>query len=179
MIKNLAAFGCGWTWGCDIENPMHDSYPALIAHEHNWVLENCAEPGISLYNTIDALTSWINRSTPEHIAETLVIVGLTDEERSMGTVWPPEKIYEDVVTAINELAEEHNLNLLQFNVLSKTRRVKSPRLIESSSALEMLVIRDKPRKNPLFTEHKFPNEKGHVVISEFLNDKIDSVILSE
>lgn len=178
MIKNLVVFGCGWTWGSELDSQA-DSYPAKIASANNWTLENNAEPNTSLQSMTGALQSWINRSSKEHIANSLILVGLTDEERGCNKGLTGEELYSNAVTEFNQLAIDNDLRLLQFNVLTKNYRIKVPTLIDSSSALEMLVIRDKPRKDPLFTEHKFPNEKGHTIISEFLLDKIDSVIIHE
>ena len=173
------AFGCGWTWGSDLASPATDSYPALVAKANNWTIDNNAEPSASLDGIIDALECWITRNTREHIDNSLVIIGLTDEMRGTTRQHPGEKLYTDAVTEINRIAEENDLKLIQFNVITQNYRVKLPTLLDSSSALEMLVIRDKPRKAPLFTEHKFPNEKGHTIISEFLLDKIDPVKLCE
>jgi hypothetical protein len=130
-------------------------------------------------NIIRELQSWIKGTTEEGRKETLIIIGLTDELRGTDRRKTGEQAYTEAVTEINDIAEAHDLNLLQFNVIPQNYRVKLPTLIDSSSALEMLVIRDKPRKAPLFTEHKFPNEKGHTIISEFLIDRIESVKICE
>jgi lysophospholipase L1-like esterase len=179
MIRNLVAFGCGWTYGNELTNPAH-AYPALIAGHYGWTVENLATTVASLEVTLMNFTKWISNSTAEHISESLVIVGLTNENignRTRSSSWP-EQNYISCVTKFNDLAAEYNINLLQYNVLSSNYKIKLPTLIESSSALEMLVIRDKPRKDPLFKPNKHPNEKGHAIISELLINKIKPVIIN-
>jgi len=181
MIKNLVTFGCGWTAGDELPDPTKTAYPALIAENFNWDLEGYTESNATLSELLLAFTSWCASSTPEHIAESLVVIGLTDENRGNPAGdphWADTNI-ELTVEGFDHIASKFGVNLLQFNVLTRQHKLKFPTLIESSSALEMLVIRDKPRKDPLFTEHKHPNEKGHTIISEFLIKKIDSVILHE
>jgi hypothetical protein len=87
--------------------------------------------------------------------------------------------FSTVVRAFDGAAARYNIPMLQFKVLTRNHKLKVPTLIESSSALEMLVIRDKPRKDPLFKPGQHPNEKGHRVLADFLIDKIDSAILAE
>jgi hypothetical protein len=170
MITNLVSFGCGWTYGSDLTLPYEQAYPALIAKQKNWTLENLAVPNTTLYEMILALRNWLANNTEAHIAETLILVGLTVE--TPGSALADEKTtYEEVVTAFDQAAAEYDAHLLQFNVLTKNYKIKVPTLIESSSALEMLVIRDKPRKEPLFTEHKFPNEQGHAILADFIISK--------
>ena len=181
MIKNLAVFGCGWTYGNELPDQSTQSYPVLIADHFNWPLEVQTDTNATLSMLLLAVTSWLTSHSADEIANTLIIVGLTDENRGNpdNSGYWPESNYNFTVSALDEIAKQYGANLLQFNVLTKNYKIKAPTLIDSSSALEMLVIRDKPRKAPLFTEHKHPNEKGHTIISEFLINKIDSVILHE
>jgi len=250
MIKNLVSFGCSWTRGDELLDPAlegkgiepfqkeNDAYrtshafPGLVANHYGWTYEDISWNGGSLQSMLWNFNYWLDHSTPEHIAESLVIVGLTDESRMswyntnylqskrtgqhdahryVHSIWIEkdfdirgeegrmdhwrdlhklhyglsdcndwrETNYGTIVRAFDGIAARNNISMLQFNVLTRQHKLKVPTLIESSSALEMLVIRDKPRKNPLFLPKKHPNEKGHAIISEFLIDKIDSVILNE
>lgn len=250
MIKNLVSFGCSWTYGDELIDPVleekglepyrHEndqyrsdhSYPGLVADHYGWDYENLAWNGASLQSMLWNFNWWLDNSTPEHIAESLVIVGLTSEHRLswyntnyeeskrsdqhpahryVHSVWINEDFdikgeearmdhwrelhklhyglsdcedwhdtnYNTIVRAFDGMAARNNVAMLQFNVLTRQHKLKVPTLIESSSALEMLVIRDKPRKDPLFLPRKHPNEKGHAILSEFLIGKIDSVILHE
>jgi len=181
MIKKLVTFGCDWTAGAELDDPTTTSYPAIIAEHYAWDLEVFTEPNPTLSDLLLGFTSWCSSATPEQLAETLVLVGLTDENRGNladDPDWADSNI-ELTVKGFDHIANRFKVNLLQFNVLTRQHKLKYPTLIESSSALEMLVIRDKPRKDPLFTEHKFPNEKGHKIISEFLITKINSVIITD
>jgi len=181
MINKLVTFGCGWTAGNELDDPTTTAYPALIAEHFGWELEVFTEAEPTLTELLLAFTSWCTTATPEQLEETLVIVGLTDENRGNPADdphWSDTNI-ELTVEGFDHIANHFHVNLLQFNVLTRQHKLKYPTMIESSSALEMLVIRDKPRKDPLFTEHKFPNEKGHTIISEFLIKQVDSVILNE
>jgi hypothetical protein len=171
------------------------SYPGLIASHFGWTLEDRTKLVTNLLEMLADFHAWLDIVSHEDLAETLVLVNLTREDIPGSIQHLPatlsEKILKDkdtnvehqifewVVTEFDNAAEEFGVNLLQFNVLAKQHRIKLPTLIESSSALEMLVIRDKPRKDPLFTEYKHPNEKGHKIISEFLIEKINSAIIQE
>jgi len=195
MIKNLISFGCSWSHGTDLLDPtlkekgykavdaindpyrLSHSYPGIIAQQFNWRLEDRTKYNTTLTEMLTEFKIWMAKNTEEYTAESLVIIGLTHES-SIGTQ-TEDDVFENVVSEFDNLAATHNIRLLQFNVLARQHKLKYPTLIESSSALEMLVIRDKPRKDPLFSEYKFPNEKGHLIISEFLINKIECVILNE
>lgn len=249
MIKNLVSFGCSWTYGDELIDPNLEgkvepyhwdndayrtahAYPGLIAKHYGWTHEDLAWNGSSLQSMLWNFNWWLDNSTPEHIAESLVIVGLTDESRMswynqnykesqrtaqseahryVHSVWINEDFdirgeedrmkywrdlhkfhyalsdcddwrntnYNTVVRAFDGIAARNNINMLQFNVLTKQHKLKVPTLIESSSALEMLVIRDKPRRDPLFMPRNHPNEKGHQILADFLIEKIDSAILDK
>jgi len=181
MIKNLVAFGCSWTYGSELADPLTQSYPALIAEHFGWDVEVQAEPNATLSQMLVAFTSWLTSHSPEEISETMLLVGLTDEHRGAPTSddkWA-EANYETSVRAFDHFATQFDAHVIQFNVITQNHKIKLPTLIDSSSALEMLVIRDKPRKDPLFAEHKHPNEKGQIIISEFLINKINSAIINE
>ena len=177
MIKNLVSFGCSWTYGSELEDPIAQSYPAKIAAHYGWTLENRAVPKSELHHMLNNFDDWITHSSEEHIAESLVLIGLTHETEFCGRT--EDNMFEHTVTQLDKVAKDLSISMLQFNVLARQHKIKLPTLIESSSALEMLVIRDKPRKHPLFAEFKHPNEQGHKIISEFLINKIDSVIINE
>jgi len=250
MIKNLVSFGCSWTYGDELIDPELEAkgiepfnwenddyrkshaYAGLVAKHYGWTYEDLSWNGASLQSMLWNFNHWLDNSTPEHIAESLVVIGLTDESRiswhnvnyldSQRTaqhpchqhvhsvwinkdcdIWGEEdrmdhwrtlhKLhytlsdseewrqanYNTTVRAFDGIAARNNINMLQMNVLTQNHKIKVPTLIESSSALEMLVIRDKPRKDPLFCKGMHPNEKGHAIISEFLIDKIESVIIDK
>ena len=162
MIKELIVFGNAWTHG--VESSI--SYSEILAENFNLKLVDESRPNESLKSIYEHLKDWIENND---FKNSLILVGLPAEES--------EEEYKDIVNKIDELATKYNVKIIQYNVLSRNYRVKLPTLIDSSSALEMLVIRNKPRKNPLFTEHKFPNEKGHQIIAEFLKEKVKSVII--
>jgi len=179
MIKKLVSFGCSWPHGVELEHPDADAYPALIAKHNGWILEDQTRVNTTLNESVSDFWTWLHGKwdAGENLDEYLVLVGLTHETSDKGHT--EDEMFELSVAAFDSLAKQEHVKLIQFNVLARQHKLKFPTLIESSSALEMLVIRDKPRKDPLFTEHKFPNEKGHIIISEFLINKIDSVILNE
>jgi hypothetical protein len=177
MIKNLVAFGCGWTHGAELENPELDSYPGLLAEHFGWTLIDRTENNTSMPEMLSNFNDWIASTPKKEIDESLVLVGIPHETSTNCNT--EDDVFEQAVLAFDSIASSSGIALLQFNVLARQHRMKVPTLIESSSALEMLVIRDKPRKDPLFTEHKFPNEKGHKIISEFLINHIDSAIMHE
>jgi len=85
--------------------------------------------------------------------------------------------YSDAVRLFDGSAARYNIPMLQFNVMASTREPKLPTLLDSSSLMEILVIRDKPRKSPLFMPAKHPNEKGHQLIADYLIEKLDSAIM--
>jgi hypothetical protein len=190
MIKNLVSFGCSWPHGAELADPTSHAYPALIASHYGWTLEDHTEVVTNLPKMLDDFHLWLASATD--LDETLVLINLTREDIAGSIQNLPAKMSHEILKdknadiehqifewVVNEFdnAAEAGLKLIQFNVLAKQHRIKLPSLIESSSALEMLVIRDKPRKDPLFTEYKHPNEKGHKIISEFLIEKINSVIM--
>lgn len=195
QINNIVSFGCSWPHGLELvdpqlkeqgvhpEDPANDSYrllnsyPGLIAEHYGWALDDRTQVNVTLPGMLADFTDWLLNASSDDQQQSLVIIGLTHEEADNGQ--SEDEVFAAVVAKFDELAETHCIPMLQFNVLAKQHKLKYPTLIESSSALEMLVIRDKPRKVPLFTEHKFPNEKGHSIISEFLIKKIDSAILNE
>ena len=187
MIKNLVVFGCGWTHGVESKT----SYPQIIANHFNWTLIDFSGPITTLGDMIDDFEEWVAGTTAKDREESFVLIGLTNEDRASdykedflkSLNYQPENFgeqnYIHTVNTFNRIATHNNINLLQFNVLTRQYKIKLPTLTESSSALEMLAIRDKPRKEPLFTEHKFPNEKGHQVLADFLIEKINSAIIVE
>ena len=176
MIKNLVSFGCSWPHGTELEDP-NDAYPALIAQHYDWAFEDHTRINTTLPEMLADFDAWVTTASKDDIAESLVLVGLTHETANNGI--SEDDVFEQVVAAFNNNALLKQVNLIQFNVMARQHKLKYRTLIESSSALEMLVIRDKPRKAPLFTEHKFPNERGHSILSEFLIKKIDSVTIHE
>ncbi len=249
MIKNLVAFGCSWTYGDELLDPKFEgskvqafdvhndsyrqahAYPGLVANHYGWTLEDLSWPGASLQSMLWNFNYWLDNSSPEHIAESIVLVGLThelrtswyntnykaskresqhDSHRYIHSVWVKhncdiygeedrmeywqnlhkmhytlsdcadlrESNYNTIVRAFDGSAARYNIPMLQFNVLTSNHKLKVPTLLDSSSFLEMLVIRDKPRKDPLFKKGRHPNEKGHMIISDFLINKVNSVILT-
>ena len=195
QIKNIVSFGCSWPHGIELidpqlkengilsDDPANDtyrllnSYPGLIASHYGWTLDDRTKTDTRLPYMLVDFSDWLAESSIGDQMQSLVLIGLTHET---GTDTKQEDIvFEKVVAAFDALAAEHRIPMLQFNVLARQHKLRYPTLIESSSALEMLVIRDKPRKSPLFAEYKHPNEKGHLILSEFLIDKIDSVIINE
>jgi len=250
MIKNLVVFGCSWAYGDELIDPalaskgvksfdaLNDQYrqanafPGLISTQLNLTLEDVTWNGASLQSMLWSFEHWLNHSTPEHIAESIVLIALTDEARvswfdkqhnagSTAAQAPAQRYihsdwirngikirgddvhaeywnqlniahklvsdspeyremnYNTIVRSFDGIAARNNITMLQFNVLSQNYKLKVPTLIESSSALEMLVIRNKPRKEPLFCVNQHPNEKGHSIISEFLIKHITDVIIRE
>lgn len=249
MIKNLVSFGCSWTYGDELIDPnlkgkvepyhwdndpyrKAHAYPGLVASHYGWNYEDLSWSGASLQSMLWNFNWWLSNSTPEHIAESFVLVGLTEEgrmswynenyeesrrtaqpeaHRYVHSIWINEDFdvrgeedrmeywrqlhkihytlsdcedwrntnYETVVRAFDGMAARYNIPMLQFKVLTKQHKLKVPTLIESSSALEMLVIRDKPRRDPLFMPRQHPNEKGHRILADFLIEKIDSNILNK
>lgn len=85
--------------------------------------------------------------------------------------------YSDCVRLFDGAAARYNIPMLQFNVLAQTREPKLPTLLDATSLMEILVIRNKPRKEPLLAEGRHPNEKGHRVIADYLIEKLDSAIM--
>ena len=249
MIKNLVSFGCSWTYGDELMDPALEgkvepfhwdndpyrtahAYPGLVAEHFGWSHEDLAWNGASLQSMLWNFNYWLDHSTPEHIAESIVIIGLTDESRiswhnvnylesqrtaqhpchqHVHSVWVNRDFtirgeedrmdewralhkihytlsdsdewrvanYNSTVRAFDGIAARNNIPMLQMNMLTQNHKIKLPTLIESSSAMEMLVIRDKPRKDPLFFKGLHPNEKGHRIISEFLIKQIESAIINE
>lgn len=208
-IKNIVSFGCSWPHGTELIDPdltsadeqlnepyrLAHSYPGLIAAHYGWTLDDHTEVNKTLPSMLEDFTEWLLDASVGDQLQSLVLINLTRESVT-GAVdrCPAEltykvitdkncdidhQVFEWIVAKFDELAAQHRVPMLQFNVLARQHKLKYPTLIESSSALEMLVIRDKPRKAPLFAEYKHPNEKGHLILSEFLIDKIDSVILNE
>ena len=195
QIKNIVSFGCSWPHGLELVDPqlkenglspddpandtyrLLNSYPGLIASHYGWTLDDRTKVDTRLPDTLLDFSDWLQTSTIGEQMQSLVLIGLTHESGS--DTKQEDDTFEKVVTTFDALAAHHRIPMLQFNVLARQHRMKLPTLIESSSALEMLVIRNKPRKSPLFAEYKHPNEKGHAILSEFLIDKIDSVILNE
>lgn len=196
MIKTLVSFGCSWPHGTELENPDTDAYPALIAQHYGWALNDYTQVKTTLPEMLADFNNWLAIT---ELDDPLVLINLTREDMAgplsnlpskltykvltdkniNGNLTVEDQVFEWAVHEFNNIAEAAGVNMLQFNVLARQHRMKLPTLIESSSALEMLVIRNKPRKDPLFAEYKHPNEKGHAIISEFLIDKIDSVIINE
>lgn len=245
----MVSFGCSWTYGDELIDPALEgkvepyhwdndayrkahSYPGLIADHYGWTYEDLSWNGASLQSMLWNFNWWLENSTPEHIAESFVLVGLTDESRVswynknykesvrtgqsdahryVHSIWINQDFdirgeeermeywrelhkihyvlsdckdwrdtnYETVVRAFDGMAARHDLNMLQFKVLTRQHKLKVPTLIESSSALEMLVIRDKPRRDPLFKSGQHPNEKGHQILADFLIDKIDDTLIKQ
>ena len=247
MIKQLVSFGCSWTYGDELVDPNLDnntytsqpendnyrnahSFSGLTASHYGWDYKCLAFPGSSLKSMIWNLTWWLEHSSKEEIAESLIIVGLTDESRMswfnpyfqerdgnwgvhryMHSIWLQGKSdikdepympewrefnklymtlsdstearnlnYKECVYLFDGIAARYNIPVLQFNVLAQSHEPKLPTLYnQGTSIMEKLVLRDKPRKDPLFNPGKHPNEKGHKIISEYLIDTIDSVIINE
>lgn len=91
---------------------------------------------------------------------------------------PARKLnYSDCVRLFDGASARYNIPMLQFNVLAQTRDPKLPTLLDATSLMEILVIRNKPRKEPLLAPGLHPNEKGHRVIADYLIEKIDSAII--
>lgn len=257
MIKQVVSFGCSWTYGDEILDPNLDpgvpaydrrndsyrnakSFPGLIASHYGVPYRCLAYPGASLRSMVWNLNWWLDNTPDSEKAETLVLVGLTEESRMswynpyhqaqtdetsyeeqltdtrtfvhkqyIHSTWLKEDIdikdepyqdewrelykmyltlsscresgrlnYEDAVRAFDGASARYNIPMLQFNVLATTRKPKLPTLLDATSLMEILVIRDKPRKNPLFMPEKHPNEAGHRVIADYLIEKLDSAIMS-
>jgi len=250
MFNKVISFGCSWTYGDEIIDPSfeekynhpvmpHDSennsyrnahcFAGLVAKHYAAEFIQMAFPGGSLQSMIWNFNWWLSNTSDKDKAETLVLVGLTEESRIswfnpyyqthsnenkipfryMHSTWLKEDIdikdepyqdewrkmlklynslsessetrkmnYEQTVRQFDGAAARYDIPMIQFNVLASQREPKLPTLLDSSSALEMLVVRDKPRKEPLFMPKKHPNEKGHQIISEFLISKIDDVIIN-
>lgn len=190
-IQNIVSFGCSWPHGTELIDPnltsadeqsnepyrLSHSYPGLIAAHYGWTLDDRTKVDTRLPHILLDFSDWLAEASLGEQMQSLVLIGLTHETGA--DIAQEDDVFEKVVTTLDTLAEAHKIPMLQFNVMARQHRMKVPTLIESSSALEMLVIRDKPRKDPLFAEFKHPNEKGHAIISEFLIKRIDSVILNE
>jgi len=249
VIKNLVSFGCSWTYGDELIDPALEgkvesfhwendsyreshSYPGLVAKHYGWTHEDIAWNGASLQSMLWNFNYWLDHSTPEHIAESIVLIGLTDESRMswyntnfkesrrteqheahryVHSVWinndfdikgEEERMqhwrelhklhytlcddqdwrntnFNTIIRAFDGMAARHNLPMIQFKVLTKQHKLKVPTLLEGSSALEILVIRDKPRRDPLFKSGQHPNEKGHEVLADYLIGKINAAKLQD
>jgi len=75
MIKKIVAFGCGWTSGIELENPLEKSYPALVAATNDWAVDNYAFQGATLPSMVLQVTDWLDSATSERIADTLINTG--------------------------------------------------------------------------------------------------------
>ena len=239
----MVSFGCSWTYGDELIDPALEgkvapyhwdnddyrtshAYPGLVAAHFGWTHEDLAWNGASLQSMLWNFNYWLDHSTPEHISESMVLVGLTDESRMswhnanykasqrtaqhpchqhVHSVWinrdfdikgEEERMdywremhklhytlcddqewrdanYNTIVRAFDGIAARYDLPMLQFKVLTKQHRLKVPTLLEGSSALEILVIRDKPRRDPLFKPLQHPNEHGHQILADYLIEKIN------
>lgn len=187
MITTLVSFGCSWAQGDELVDPVTGeteqyrathAYPGLVAAHFGWALDDRSMHNASLTTILHDFAEWVSSQSESAIAESVVIIGLTDEARADVTDSDSaEDRYNKVVHAIDDIATKHKVRLLQFNVLATRHKIKLPSLIDSSSILEMLVIRNRPRTSPLFKQYKHPNEAGHCIISEFLIRHIKSVIV--
>lgn len=193
MIKNLVSIGCSWPAGEELIDPettdqrkymMEHAYPGLIAVHNNWTIQDLTWNMASLESMEMSLRAWAAGSSEEHKRESLVLMSLTSEARlpADSPFMETDGVsisdnFEKYVNLYETIASEEGLNLVQFKVLSQDYKFKNDTLIESISALEMLVIRNKKRKDPMFSENKHPNEKGHLMLSKFLIKELDSVII--
>ncbi len=189
MLKNLVSIGCSWPSGEELsDNHRSLAYPSLVAEHYGLALEDLSWNGASLESMEMSLRAWIANATPKQLKESVILMSLTNEARiimsendkkpnmSKDPSWIT-KNFEKYTKLYEEIAAEHGLQLIQFKVLTQNFKMKLPTLIESISALEMLVIRNKKRKDPVFCENFHPNEKGHLILSDFLINQLDSVII--
>lgn len=72
--KNLLSHGCSMTFGCELENPKQDAYPALIAKSINYNNHNLAIPGTSNDHIIKDILKYDKKID-------LLLVGWTCETR--------------------------------------------------------------------------------------------------
>ncbi len=88
--------------------------------------------------------------------------------------------YKECVYAFDAAAARYNIPVMQYDVLSQMHKISLPTLHNHcTSIMEKIVLRDKPRKDPLFKPGLHPNEKGHKIISEYLIEEVNSVIINE
>lgn len=181
-MKNLIAFGEGWTSGAELIDidPDYFAYPELIAHDLNLKYINKAHDGASLSSVFKDLVNYVENTPIQELRETFILIGLPSEtidainmnEEDM------QKIYAETVTSIDELAFQLDLKLLQVNVMTQLRKPKVKTLLNNLSLLEILILRNRPRKNPLLLPKKNPNKNGHSVLSEYLLPEVKAVILA-
>ena len=99
-IKNIVSFGCSWTFGdelldhdlksMDIDHTnrkndkyrLENCYTGILAKEHNLIQNNFGYPGSSLQSMIWNLVWWTKNTDIEDIKSSLVLVGLTGEDRT-------------------------------------------------------------------------------------------------
>lgn len=98
-IKNLVSFGCSWTYGDELIDPKleeegyefhhrfneeyrtNNCYTGLLANHFNLTQENLSFPGSSLQSMQWALMWWLNNRSDEEIKNSIILVGLTGEDR--------------------------------------------------------------------------------------------------
>jgi len=182
MITQLVAFGEGWTAGSETANefPKILAYPELIAKELKLNYINNAYIGASLSSVYKDLINFVENTPMEVLKETFILIGLPSEtiESKGKSEEDMQKLYADVVTCIDELTLQLDLKLLQVNVMTQLRKPKAKTLLNSISLLEVLILRNRPRKNPLLMPRKNPNENGHITLSKYLLPEVNSVILA-
>lgn len=98
-ITNIVSFGCSWAYGDEIIDPVlaeqgisyshryndvyriSNCYTGLVAEHYGYTHQNLAFPGSSLQAMQWSLMWWLNNKTPIEIKESIILVGLTGEDR--------------------------------------------------------------------------------------------------
>ena len=182
MIKKLIAFGESWTNGKELLEIEPDgvTFPHLIANELNLEYTCYARDNASLLYVFSDLNDWVESVSNEEMNETFVLIGLPSETILTEHLSTDEQkhLYADVVNNIHEMAFQLDLKLLQVNVMTQIREPKISSLLNKLSLLEILILRNRPRKNPLLLPLKNPNTEGHRTLSEHLLPEVNSVIIA-